>query len=405
MKYMKETSKRKIPAKKKKSKTPKEKAVLDIVAEEKIKRLQPFVVRRAPSPSSKEDSYVCVTLTYRADPKKDSIEWLTAQAARMPDQRAVRREFLLDWTSAEGSAFYPNFADAPERFVSSDVTFDPKRAVYRGFDFGFRHPACVWMQTTEDGRIHVLHDLLPSDIDSHSFRDLVLFLSGQSLHAGTSYDVGKELARLGQRPRAYQYAVRYIKDSPWWTPAGSRQSYHVPFFPPGTRFFNFSGPEAYRINATVESNRKERTDAEVFESAGIYLDIAYQSVEAGETLIRKSLLDRGDGKPGFMCSPAAVNTIDALGGGVVYASPSKVNPRPDTASKDGLYEHVHDSIRYAITHIVDSYTPLPVRAEPSNFRESDDMEDWEAAQTLHYDEAGNSYEASIDWNDLDSFVK
>ena len=382
----------------------KQKNKLDVVAEEKIKGLQPFVVRRSPS-VRKDDSYVCVTLTYRADPEKDSIEWLTAQAARMPDQRAVRREFLLDWTSAEGSAFYPNFADAPERFVSSNVTFDPKRVVFRGFDFGFRHPACVWMQTTEEGRVHVLHDLLPSDIDTHSFRDLVLFLSGQTVRPGTSYNIEKELTYLAKRPRAFDYAARYIRDSPWWTPAGIRPSYPIPFFPPGTHFHNFSGPEAYRINAAVESNRKERTDAEVFESAGIYLDIAYQSVEAGETLIRKSLLDMEDDKPGLLCNPSAIHTINAMGGGVIYATPSKANPRPDTAAKDGFYEHIHDALRYAVTHVVDSYTPLPLRAEPGNFRETSDMDEWKESHNPYYDEGGGSYEEAIDWNDLDSFIK
>jgi hypothetical protein len=376
---------------------------LDIVAREKVKRLPRFVVRRSPS-EEVEDSYVCVTLTYRADPDKDSVEWLMRQAARMPDQRAVRREYLLDWTSAEGAAFYPNFAAAPERFVSSVATFNPKWPVFRGFDFGFRHPACVWMQKTDDGRIHILHDLLPSDIDTHSFRDLVLFLSGQTLRPGTSYDVHRELGYLAERPRAFEYAARYIKAGPWWNPAGPRPDYPVPFFPPGTRFLNYSGPEAYKVAAQVEGNKKERTDAEVFESAGIFLDVAYQSVEAGETLIRKTLLDR-NGVPGLICSPAAVNSINALGGGVVYAKSTPAKPRPDTAAKDGLFEHIHDAIRYTITHVVDPGMELPERVEPEMFRNQEDLEAAMNDELLSgWEESGRSYEEDMDWNDLDSFV-
>jgi hypothetical protein len=376
---------------------------LDIVAREKVKRLPKFVVRRSPAENA-EDSYVCVTLTYRADPEKDSIEWLMRQAARMPDHRAVRREFLLDWTSAEGDAFYPNFATAPERFVSSVATFNPKWPVFRGFDFGYRHPACVWLQKTDEGRIHVLHDLLPTDIDTHSLRDLVLFLSGQSLRPGTSYEVERELGYLAERPRAFEYAARYIKEGPWWTPAGARKDYPVPFFPPGTRFFNYSGPEAYKVAAQVESNKKERTDAEVFESGGIFLDCAWQSVEAGETLIRKTLLDR-DGRPGLICAPSAVNTINALGGGIVYAKSTPAKPRPETAQKDGLFEHVHDALRYTITHVVDPDLDLPERVEPSQYRGQKEFEEaLEGSSLSGWEETGGSYEEDMDWNDLDSFV-
>jgi hypothetical protein len=364
---------------------------LDVVAQEKIKRLPKFVVRRS-SAGNEEDSFVTVTLSYRADPDKDSVEWLMRQAARMPDHRALRREYLLDWTSAEGEAFYPNFADAPERFVSRDTVFNPKWPVFRGFDFGFRHPACVWVQRTDEGRIHVLHDLLPSDIDTHSFRDLVLFLSGQTLRPGTSYDVQKELSYLAERPRAFEYAAAIIRDGPWWGPAGERPDYPVPLFPPGTRFYNYSGPEAYKVAAQVEGNKKERTDAEVFESAGIFLDCAYQSVEAGETLIRKTLLDRG-GRPGFSCNPSAVNTIPA-------------NPRPETAQKDGLFEHVHDALRYTVTHVVDPDMELPERIEPQQFRSQEELEKHVNEGLLSSEEeiTFGSYEDDVDWYDLDSFT-
>lgn len=347
---------------------------LDVVSRELAKNLPKFVVRQAPS-IVPEESYVCVSLTYRADPDKDSLDWLVRQMAKMPDMRAFRREYLLDWTSAEGNAFYPEFADAPERYVHQKVTFDPDRPILRGFDFGYRHPACTWMQKQDNGRILVLHDILPSNIDTYSFRDLVLFLSGETLHPGTSYDREREVRLLQERPRAYALYSEMIKKKPWWAPAGDPQDYPIPFFPPGMKFENFSGPEAYKVSATVEGNKKERTDAEVFESGGVYLDCAYQSVEAGETLIRKVLLYRDDGAPGLLCHPSAVNTINALGGGVVYAKPSPVNPRPETAAKDGYHEHIHDATRYVITHAVDPDMDLPERVVPQQFRETSDLED------------------------------
>jgi hypothetical protein len=380
----------------------KPKVELDVVSEELVKKLPGFVVKRAPSVLD-EESYVAVTLSYRADPDKDSLDWITRQMAKMPDMRAFRREYLLDWTSAEGASFYPDFADAPERYVSSRIGFTEGLPVYRGFDFGFRHPACIWLQILPSGRLVVLHDLLPSDIDTYSFRDLVLYLSGETLRPGTNYDADNELRILAKTPRAYHYASKFHKAPPWWGPAGALQKYPVPFFPPGTVFRNFSGPEAYKISATVEGNKKERTDAEVFESGGIYLDCAYQSVSAGETLIRKTLLDMAVGGPGLMCSPSAVNTINALGGGVVYAKPSPVNPRPETASKDGLFEHIHDALRYAITHVIDPDQDLPERAVPEQFRETEDLKEAREQKDSIEERYDTPYEVDTDWLDLDSF--
>ena len=373
---------------------------LDVVSKELIKRLPGFAVRRAPS-HSEEDSYVAVTLSYRADPSKDNLKWITRQIAKMPDMRAVRREYLLDWTSAEGSAFYPSFADAPENYVDEKLgAFVQGSPVFRGYDFGFRHPAAVWVQVRPSGRLAVLHDLLPADIDTFSFRDLVLYLSGQSLEPGTEYDPIKQLRLLEKRPRAYEYAVNIRKNLPWWGPAGPLVEYPVPFFPPGTDFYDFSGPEAYKVAAQVEGNKGERTDAEVFASAGINLDCAWQAVAAGETLLRKTMLTRDDDIPGIICHPSAVNTINALGGGVVYAKSTPANPRPDTAQKDGLFEHIHDALRYVATHVVDASDSLPQRNEPSQYRE---QEDYEAHLRGEDEEGPRPYESEIDWTNLDEF--
>lgn len=353
-----------------------------------------------------DESFVTVTLSYRADPEKDSIEWLMRQAAKMPDDRALRREFLLDWTSVEGKPFYPAFTSRPERYVSKDIRFDPALPVYRGFDFGFRHPACVWMQIRPSGRVVVLHDLLPSDIDTYSFRDLVLFLSGETLRPGTDYNLERELDFLSKRDRALEMALQIAEHKPWWLPAGGEPLYSVPFFPPGTHFINLSGPEAYKISATVESNKRERTDAEVFESGGIPLEAAYQSIEAGETLIRKVLHIADDGLPGLLCSPAAVNSINALGGGIVYAKATTANPRPEKSHKDGLFEHVHDAIRYAITHMDVPDAPLPSEDQIQTVRESSELERIvrEYANRSAGIEDDGPHEAEEDiWNDLDSW--
>jgi hypothetical protein len=263
---------------------------LDVISTERVKRLPGFVVRRAPSLVEGEKSYVTVTLSFRADPDKDSLKWLLKQRQKMPDERSFRREYLLDWTSADGDVFYPDFAERPEAYVNPNVEFNPEWPVHRGFDFGFRRPACIWTQLNpHNGQVVILHDLLPSGIDTYSFRNLVMFLSGETLRPGKDYSVDLELRELAKRPRAYSLLHKIAKAPPWWAPAGDPRPYPIPFFPPGTHFFNYSGTEALKVSATVDSEKKERTDAEVFQSGGIILDMSYQSIEAGETLIRKQL--------------------------------------------------------------------------------------------------------------------
>jgi hypothetical protein len=317
-----------------------------LISEHRLRTLPGLVVRKAPK------GYTVVTLTYRADPEKDSLDWILARRDEMPDERAFRREYLLDWTSAEGNAFYPEFANAPQRYVSTEVHFNPKLPVYRGWDFGFRNPACVWLQLRPDGRVWVLHDLLPSDIDTHSFRDLVLFLSGQSLTPTMEYNVNEELEKLRGRPRALLHLQSILADPPWFDPIGPRQDYPVPFFPPGTRFIDFSGPEAYKTQP-IESASAEKSDAEVLSSAGINLNWLWQPVSYGENIIRRLLLDGDDGRgPMLQFYPSARNLIDGFAGGIVYAKPTPASPYPDTAHKDGLFEHCHDAFRYTIVNMV-----------------------------------------------------
>lgn len=305
-----------------------------------------FIVRRAPA------GHVVITLRHDADPAKDTTEWLEMRRAEAPDEVAFRRENLLDWTSSEGSPFFPEFASHPKRYVEIRPV-DPLQPIIRGWDFGRRKPAVVWMQE-QDGQVVVLRSIMPEDIDIHSFRDLVMFLSGQSLRIDqptTSPEL--ELEALKRRPKAIRFLHSLVTERPWW-PDGDpdRQMYAVPFFPPGLRFIDFSGPEAYQ-EGQFESAEAEKAAAEVLASAGINISWLWKPEAYGDTVIRKLMLAMPDGRPGLVCHPAAWLVIVALAGGLTYATSTKEHPDPDKVRDDGHYINAYDGLRYGIVNMSD----------------------------------------------------
>ena len=315
-----------------------------------------------------QDGKVVVTLLYNADPDKDSKEWLDAQRKHMPDERAFRREFLLDWTSAEGAAYYPEFAENPERYIRG-IRVVPNLPIYRGWDFGFRYPACVFFQCLPEGRVHVLRELLPSDIDTHSFRDLVLKLSGQKILPERDEEANEDAFR--RRPSGVYHYNRIKQDPPWHHLGGERKKYPIPFFK-DARFLDFSGPEATKIKS-FETAKKERSDADVLAAGGIHLTWQWQPVSYGETIIRRLLLDHQDGKgPGILFHPSCENLINGFAGGLVFAPDTQSNVNQDTCKKDGYHEHLHDALRYAIVNAVPSAEEIkterliePRRSDPT----------------------------------------
>lgn len=74
-----------------------------------------------------------------ADPEKRSKEWFVKER-RKYTHRDWAREMGRDWTTAEGDAFFPEFAIHPAAYTATIGKLLPGPVV-RGWDFGFRGPA------------------------------------------------------------------------------------------------------------------------------------------------------------------------------------------------------------------------------------------------------------------------
>lgn len=302
-----------------------------------------FVVRQTPA------DIVVVELDYFADPDKSTPEWLAKARKAYPNERDFRREFLRDWTASSGENFYPEYHQfgGDKRYVIPSAGLLQDVPIERGWDFGFRNPACVWLQVApQDKRVWVLRSIMAENIDTYSFRDLVLYLSGQL-----------PIEALG--PRALTWVQKIREDNrmpnpPWFGATGATP----------LRFRDWAGPEANHITPTVDAETKERTDAQVLESAGVYLQIMAGPVRARENVMRRLMQVRADGWPGIVIDPSNVILLNGLRGGIAYPKGTATNPQPQEPVKDGYYEHIHDALGYALVGTVPvAEGPQPRRIE------------------------------------------
>jgi hypothetical protein len=283
--------------------------------------------------------YVIVTVEAECDPIKRDPAWHERMIALM-GHKDYRREHRLDWTSSSGEIYYPEFAQDPRKYVNPGLGFTKDAPVYRGWDFGIRHPACVWAQVVK-GNLHILREVLPEQIDGYSFCKLVLYLSGQL-----------EESVLQRYPRAYRW-MHKIQGYDAQEYEGKELAYpQPPWFEPGTRFLDFAGPEVYNPHSNVEKEGQERNDFEILASNGIYLGVMSTRVKARAAIIRKLLLPSPGAPPRFQISPHCRDLCAGMAGGISYKKGTEMDPEPEEPSKDGYFEHLHDALGYLLVNVL-----------------------------------------------------
>jgi hypothetical protein len=273
------------------------------------------------------------TIHYTAHPHKRDPAWAAEGRKAYPSEVRWKREMEMDWTSREGEPFFPEFAARPQRYLRPLPYLVPGLPVYRGWDFGTRHPACVWFQRGRNGRVWFGRELLGVNIDPYSFRDLVRFISG---------DIPEEA--LEHRPRAMEH-VRAIRENP--------EAYSPPFFaqPPTIRWADYAGHEALQMRWQVENQPKTTCDQEILAEVGIELQPHYTTTEAKEHVWRRLMHTMADGGPGCYVDPIGCPILaQALGGGLVYAKGTKENPAPDTVQKDEYFSHLWEAASYPLVN-------------------------------------------------------
>jgi hypothetical protein len=271
-----------------------------------------------------------ITLHWSADPARDN-EWRDKEKVYYASEKDWRREQELDWTSAEGDVFYPEFGEiGREKFVAPAKELI-KGPVYRSFDFGFRRPACTWFQyAPESDRVWVLREFMPHELGTHDFRDAVLYLSGQL-----------DFGALNERA---QFWIRNYEERD--------SGVGTPWFPMGTDYFDIGGPEAYRTEASAIRATEESNAAQVLANGGIIINMVDPPVKSRCDVIRRLLSVRPDGWPGIVFDPQCEELLQAFGGALAFETATKLKPIPVAPKKDGHFENLHDALGYGVVGVV-----------------------------------------------------
>lgn len=274
-----------------------------------------------------------VRVEHIADPAKRSKEWEDNARRAYPSDADFRREMRIDRRSNAGRPFYPAFSEHRERY-ERNCDHLIAAPIVRGWDFGGRNPACVWLQYSKRSRrIWVLRELLGRDCDTFQFRDLVKYLSGQ-----LSYDTLEATS-----PRGMELLAELKYDKAYPLP---------PWFIGVNSFLDFAGHEAIRSGPGLTKAGDPKIAAEILKAGDIHVMSAYVHQRSRKQIIDGLSKVRSDGLPGIFIDRACPILLRGLCGEIVYAKGTATNPDPNEPAKDSVYSHLHEALGYALVNQV-----------------------------------------------------
>ena len=236
------------------------------------------------------NGFTVLRLHYSADPDKD-YKW--AEEARKGYLTDIwNQEMELDFTKATGRRVFPEFK---RDLHIKEVVFNPLETVWRGWDFGYHHPAVVWFQVDADDSPIILAELLGSEVVINSF--------------------AKDVVRLSKK-----------------------------LFP-GCNFLD-AGDPAVR----AKNDKSLRTSADILRQFNIRIQTRSMPVRDGINIIRTLLLPRPDGEAKFRISPSCQLLISGFMGEYLR------DEATDNPVKDGYMEHIFDALRYGMSVVFNPKT-------------------------------------------------
>ena len=264
--------------------------------------------------------FVAVRLHYSCDPSKDvthpdektrdtSREWLASAQRTLADPNLWAQEMEINWFVSTGLRVYPEFQEslhAPFPLVPN-----PRKVLYRAWDFGWHAPACLIASIDTKDRLLVLREVVGRELSTRDFAQLVVD----------------------------RCAEWYPNHSPGWQ--------------------DFCDPAGQQVKS-MESERSEKRDIEVLNSLSIFPSWDYGwSRKDGRALIHQLLVLRTDQTPSMFLDGAGCPTLlQAFLGKYVYPERKDGQARDEPEEDNHPWSDVQAALRYLTTGL---YTALGLR--------------------------------------------
>jgi len=193
----------------------------------------------------------------------------------------------------DGKPFYAGY---DERIHKRSLTYIPGRKIFRGIDFGFHHPACVWCQIDGKDRFMVLVELMGTDITIDKFADNIIAFENQKF--------------------------------------------------PKQEFVTFYDPSGVAV-----TDKSEKTSVQILSGKGITGMCKQSTYRERKELIEHKLTTLIDSIPALIVNEPCGIINDGFLGGYHYPMTKEGKPDKEEPERDGYYEHLMNALEYIIVNI------------------------------------------------------
>lgn len=264
--------------------------------------------------------FTTLKLHYASDPAKDvtnpdptiraqAQQWLFEAKRAFADENRWAQEMEISWWSALGARVYPEFTEAIH--APLPLLPNPRRVLYRAWDFGWHAPACLIASVDSKDRLLVLREV------------------------------------VGREDSTRDFAQRVIDRCAQWYPTWS----------PGWQ--DFCDPAGQQVKS-MESERNEKRDVEVLNGLSIYPSWEYGwSRKDGRALIHQLLVLRTDNSPSIYVDPHGCPTlVQGFLGKYVFPERTDGTAKDEPDESSHPWSDVHAALRYLATGL---YSALGLR--------------------------------------------
>lgn len=241
-----------------------------------------------------KNGFRVVRLHYTADPNKATKEWKDKTRIGMPEND-WEQEYEINFNILHGKRFYGEFDYS---LHVGDTKANPYLDMLVSFDFGYRHPACVWAQIDDRDRVIIHREEQGEDEALINFAKRILRISNKEF--------------------------------------------------PGCSFKYFADPAG-----KMSTDKSERTSVEILRSLGIKPMMKKTFRDLGFNIVRNLLLKKQKNPEGKELRGILVNRnctilIDGFMGGYHYANVKEGQPDKEEATGGNFYDHLQDALRYIL---------------------------------------------------------